>query len=70
LSQLEEKTNASNVLYSDIEYLLDKLKTLDIEFKNLLPKIPKRYKPTDTQLDRLEKFENKLYSFNDTIKKK
>lgn len=69
LSLLEEKTNASNVLYSDIEYLLDKLKTLDIEFKNLLPKIPKRYKPTDTQLDRLEKFENKLYSFNDTIKK-
>lgn len=69
LSQLEEKTNASNVLYSDIENILDRLHTLDIEYKNLLPKIPKRYKPTDTQLDRLDKFENKLISFNDTIKK-
>lgn len=69
LSQLEEKTNASNVLYSDIESILDRLHTLDIEYKNLLPKIPKRYKPTDTQLDRLDKFENKLISFNDTIKK-
>jgi hypothetical protein len=69
LSQLEEKTNASNVLYSDIENVLDRLHTLDIEYKNLLPKIPKRYKPTDTQLDRLDKFEKKLISFNDTIKK-
>ena len=69
LTQLEEKTNATNVLYSDIENILDRLNTLDIEYKNLLPKIPKRYKPTDTQLDRLDKFENKLISFNDTIKK-
>lgn len=69
LNQLEEKTNASNVLYSDIENILDQLHSLDIEYKNLLPKIPKRYKPTDTQLDRLDKFENKLISFNDTIKK-
>lgn len=69
LNQLEEKTNASNVLYSDIENILDRLHSLDIEYKNLLPKIPKRYKPTDTQLDRLDKFENKLISFNDTIKK-
>jgi signal transduction histidine kinase len=69
LSQLEEKTNASNVLYCDIESILDQLHTLDIEYKSLLPKIPKRYKPTDAQLDRLDKFENKLNSFNDTIKK-
>ena len=69
LNQLEEKTNQSDVLYSDIEEILDKLKNLDIEYKNLLPKIPKRYKPTDTQLDRLDKFENKLINFNDTIKK-
>jgi signal transduction histidine kinase len=69
LSQLEVKTNASNVLYSDIENILDRLHTLDTEYKNLLPKIPKRYKPTDTQLDRLDKFENKLISFNDTIKR-
>jgi signal transduction histidine kinase len=69
LNQLEEKTNQSDVLYTDIEEILDKLNSLDIEYKNLLPKIPKRYKPTDTQLDRLDKFENKLGKFNDTIKK-
>ena len=68
LEQLEEKTSASNILYSDIENLLDRLHTLDIEFKNLIPKIPKRYKPTDTQLDRLDKYESKLLKFNDTIK--
>lgn len=69
LNQLEEKTHQNDVLYSDIEDILDKLNSLDIEYKNLLPKIPKRYKPTDTQLDRLDKFENKLVKFNDTIKK-
>ncbi|WP_282143104.1 ATP-binding protein [Cellulophaga baltica] len=69
LEQLEEKTNASNVLYSDIEGLLDRLHTHDIEFKSLVPKIPKRYKPTDTQLDRLDKYEDKLLGFNETIKK-
>jgi signal transduction histidine kinase len=69
LDELGEKTNASNVLYSDIESLLDRLHTLDIEFKSLVPKIPKRYKPTDTQLDRLDKYEDKLLDFNDTIKR-
>jgi hypothetical protein len=69
LNQLEEKTNQSDVLYSDIEDLLDKIHTLDIGYKTLLPKVPKRYKPTDTQLDRLDKFEGKLVKFNDTIKK-
>lgn len=69
IDQLEEKTNASNVLYSDIESILDRIHTLDIEYKNLLPKVPKRYKPTDTQLDRLDKYENKLISFNETIKR-
>ncbi len=69
LNQLEEKTNQSDVLYSDIEDLLDKIHTLDVGYKNLLPKIPKRYKPNDTQLDRLDKFESKLIKFNDTIKK-
>ncbi len=69
LNQIEEKTNQTDVLYSDIEDLLDRIHTLDIGYKNLLPKIPKRYKPTDTQLDRLDKFESKLIKFNDTIKK-
>jgi len=69
LSQLEEKTNSQDILYSEIESLLDRLHTLDIEFKNLIPNIPKRYKPTDTQLDRLDKYETKLLKFNKTIKK-
>jgi signal transduction histidine kinase len=69
LNQLEDKTNQSSVLYSDIEDLLDKIHSLDVGYKNLLPKIPKRYKPTDTQLDRLDKFESKLNKFNETIKK-
>lgn len=68
LEQLEEKTNATNILYSDIENLLDRLHTLDIEYKNLIPKIPKRYKPTDMQLDRLNSYESRLLKFNDTIK--
>ncbi len=69
IMDLDEKTNASNILYSDIESILDRIHTLDIEYKNLLPKIPKRYKPTDTQLDRLDKYETKLIMFNDTIKR-
>lgn len=69
LQKLEEKTNATEVLYSDIESILDRLQTLDIEFKNLIPKIPKRYKPTDTQLDRLDKYETMLITFTDTVKK-
>jgi len=68
LKELEEKTNASKALYSDIEAILDRLHTLDIEFQNLIPKIPKRYKPTDTQLDRLNKYETKLIKFNETVK--
>jgi len=68
ISQLYEKTNSTDVIYSEIESLLDRIHTLDIEYRNLLPKIPKRYKPTDLQLDRLEKYESKLISFNETIK--
>ena len=69
LKMLEEKTNSSKALYVDIENILDRLHTLDIDFQNLIPKIPKRYKPTDTQLDRLDKYETKLIKFNETVKK-
>ncbi len=69
LLKLEKKTNATEVLYSDIESILDRLQTLDIEFQNLIPKIPKRYQPTDTQLDRLDRYEAKLIAFTDTIKR-
>lgn len=69
ISSLEEKTKSANVLYSDIEEILDRIHTLNIEYKNMLPRIPKRYKPTETQLDRLDKYENKLITFNETIKR-
>lgn len=69
LNQLEDKTQKTDIIYSEIEGLLDRLHSLDIEYKNLIPKIPKRYKPTDTQLERLNKYETKLIKFNETIKK-
>lgn len=69
LNELEEKTNFSKTLYSDIESILDRLQTLDIEFQNLVPKIPKRYNPTETQLDRLDKYETRIIQFKDTVKK-
>ncbi len=70
LNKLEDKTTFQSVLYSEIESILDRLHTLDIEFQNLIPKIPKRYKPTDAQLDRLDKYETKLMSFIETTKNK
>jgi len=68
IKELEAKISSTNLLYSDIEKILDRINTLDIDYKNLLPRIPKRYKPTDTQKDRLDKYENKLVEFNETIK--
>jgi signal transduction histidine kinase len=68
LSELDKKTSAVNVMYSEIEEILDRINTLNIEYKNLLPEVPKRYEPTETQQDRLEKYENILIDFNQTIK--
>nr|WP_320020533.1 ATP-binding protein [uncultured Draconibacterium sp.] len=68
ISELEEKTNSVEILYSDIERVLDRINTLNIEYKSLLPEVPKRYEPTETQKDRLEKYENSLIEFNQTIK--
>lgn len=68
ISMLEEKIKSTHIIYSDIEAILDRIQTLDIEYINLLPRIPKRYKPTETQLDRLDKYEKKLIDFNDNIK--
>lgn len=56
-------------MYSELESILDRLQVLDIEYKNLLPKISKRYKPTKTQLERLNKYEDRLIQFNETTKK-
>lgn len=63
LNELEVKLDNLNVTYSEVESILDELQKLDIEFKSLLPKIPKRYKPTETQKERLYKFEDRLNSY-------
>lgn len=68
LSLLDEKLKVADTTYDDIEDLLDQLKKLDIEFEHLLPQIPKRYKPTETQLDRLNYYEEQILIFNENVK--
>lgn len=67
LSQLENKLDHINTSYSEVEGILDRIHQLDAEYNNLLPKVPKRYKPTDTQLDRLDKYAVQLDEFNNKI---
>lgn len=64
LNKLQVKSSRANVLYSEMEELLDTLKKMDLEYNSLLPEIPKRYIPTDTQLERLSKYENQLAAFH------
>ncbi len=63
LNQLNEKLNRINVGYSEVEEILDELQKMDLELKGLIPKVPKRYKPTETQKERLYKFEDKLNNY-------
>lgn len=67
LSQLGNKLDHINTSYSEVEGILDRIHQLDAEYNNLLPKVPKRYKPTDTQLDRLDKYAVQLDEFNNKI---
>ncbi|UOY08307.1 ATP-binding protein [Muricauda sp. SCSIO 64092] len=68
LDELDQKIKVANVVYSEIEELLDKINRLDVKYDELLPKVPKRYKPTETQLDRLASYESKLRDFDKIIK--
>ncbi|MBK8243243.1 MAG: ATP-binding protein [Saprospiraceae bacterium] len=70
LNLLDEKLNDINVTYSEVEFILDELQKMDLERKDLIPKVPKRYKPTETQFERLFKFENKLNSFIELVNPK
>lgn len=63
LTLLESKLDSMTVSYHEIESIMDSLHQLDIEYNDLIPKIPKKYKPTDLQLDRLEKYSNLLELF-------
>jgi len=67
LTQLNEKVNQINLSYGDVESILDRIHQLDAEYSQLLPKVPKKYKPTDTQLDRLEKYSNQLHVFSERV---
>ncbi|SMD08366.1 ATP-binding protein [Pedobacter nyackensis] len=70
LNQLSEKLNQIDVGYSEVEGILDELQKMDLEFKNLIPKVPKRYKPTETQKERLYKFEDKLSNYIEQVSPK
>lgn len=67
LNQLDEKLENINIKYSEVEGILDTLQKMDLELRNLIPKIPKRYKPTETQKERLGKFENSLNNYLELI---
>ncbi|SDX51824.1 ATP-binding protein [Aequorivita viscosa] len=70
LNILDEKLNNINVTYSEVESILDELQKMDLDFKALIPKVPKHYKPTETQKERLYKFEDKLNNYFELIKPK
>lgn len=67
LIKLEEKLNLINTSYSEVEGILDRIHKLDAEYNSLLPKVPKRYSPTETQLDRLDRYSVQLEEFNNRI---
>ncbi len=70
LIQLDDKLNQINVGYSEVAEVLDELQKMDLDLKGLIPKVPKRYKPTETQKERLYKFENRLNSYIELVSPK
>lgn len=66
--QLEVKLNESEIIYSDIAKLTERIKKMDLEYKSLLPDIPKHYKPTELQLERLYNYEQNVLQFTETVK--
>lgn len=70
LNELDEKLNKINVGYSEVELILDEIQQMDLEFKTLIPKVPKRYKPTELQKERLYKFEDKLNNYIELVNPK
>ncbi len=67
LNTLDEKLDNINITYSEVEDILDELQKMDLELKSLIPKVPKRYKPTETQKERLYKFENRLNNYIELV---
>jgi signal transduction histidine kinase len=67
LNLLTNKLNDIKVNYSEVEGLLSAIQEMDIEFRNLIPKVPKRYTPTETQKERLYTLENRLNDFIESV---
>ncbi|QHV98275.1 ATP-binding protein [Spirosoma endbachense] len=67
LNTLDEKLDNINITYSEVEYILDELQKLDLDLKGLIPKVPRRYRPTETQKERLYKFENRLNNYIESV---
>lgn len=67
IETLETKLNNIHVTYYEVEEILDQLQKMDLERNDLIPKITKRYRPTETQIERLDKFENKLINFIELV---
>ena len=70
INELQEKLVQSNMVFADIESLLKRIQNLEIQYSDLLPKIPKRYKLTETQEDRLDEYAKQLELFRETINAK
>lgn len=70
IEELQYKLEQSEIVFSDIESLLNKIQKLEVQYSDLLPKIPKRYKMTDTQEERLAVYEKQLVEFRNTINAK
>jgi len=70
LQALEDHLKQANIKYLELEHILNRIHNLDAEYNNLLPKAPKRYSPTEAQLDRLEKYETQLLEFQRKLENK
>lgn len=70
IEELKRKLEQSEIVFSDIEILLNKIQKFEVQYSELLPKIPKRYKITDTQEERLAVYEKQLVEFRNTINAK
>ncbi|MDD4353829.1 MAG: ATP-binding protein, partial [Candidatus Nanoarchaeia archaeon] len=63
------KLSKSNVIYNEIESIINDIKEMDLAYKELLPQMPKHYKPTERQLERLNEYEKEVVLFTKTTKK-
>jgi len=66
--QLEVKISSAKIIYTEIASITEKIKKMDLEYKSLLPPIPKHYKPTELQLERLNSYEQDIIQFTETVK--